>query len=67
MARRWLASHCYMGHSLEDAHVAVTSKGIKRTCRKCRNERHKKYYEEKHHSKVDRIYKELELNASIFR
>jgi hypothetical protein len=56
MARKWLASHCYMGHSMEDAHVTMTTKGIKRTCRQCRNLRHKKYYELRY-----RVYKELNL------
>lgn len=35
---------CKRGHSLADAHVVHTPKGIKRTCRKCRYIRHAVYF-----------------------
>lgn len=34
---------CKRGHSLNDAHIVQTIKGIKRTCRKCRYIRYKRY------------------------
>lgn len=46
MSRRCgqMQEKCKRGHPLADAHVTVTPKGIKRTCRKCRYLRHKSYY-----------------------
>ncbi len=35
---------CRRGHPLADAHIVMTEKGIKRTCRKCAYIRHKSYY-----------------------